>query len=71
MAQRDNFDFNSRQNKIIDIASRYEENIMRTKRYAKDAIAISTSIGQKRRENYLQMNERKYSRNTYMGLSNG
>lgn len=70
-AQRDNFDFNDRQNRIIDIASAYDENIMRTKRYARDAREISTSIGPKRHENYERMDNRKYSIRTYMGLAKG
>lgn len=70
-AQKDNFDLNDRQNRIIDIASRYEENIMQTRRYGRDAQRISTSIGQKRHENFEKMFNRRYSRNTYMGLNKG
>lgn len=64
-------DNNPRVDRAVDIASRYEENIMNTRRYAKDTRDILTSIGQKRKENFLKMQNRKYSRSTYMGGNNG
>ena len=71
MAQGDNFDLNDRQNKIIDIVSKYEDNIMRTKSYTKDAFAASKSIGKRRKDIVGRMFDRQYSRNTYMGLTDG
>ena len=44
---------------------------MQTRRYGLDAQRISTSIGQKRHENFEKMFNRRYSRNTYMGLNKG
>ena len=65
------FGENPRLDRVWDIASRYEENIMRTRQFAKDARKVSTSIGTLRHNNYMKMQNRKYSLKTYIGLSNG
>ena len=61
------FGENPRIDRVWDIASRYEENIMQTKQYQKDAMNIAYSIAGARTANLEKMWTRQYKRSTYMG----
>ena len=59
-------DNNPRIDRAYDIASRYEENIMGTRKYNRDVRNIMTSIGGARTANMEKMWKRRYKRSEYM-----
>lgn len=62
----------ARQKKIQEITDRYLLNIGKTRQYKRDMDAYhnAPSFAESRRLDY-EMQNRQYSRNTYMGLSTG
>ena len=76
MNRLDNYDMSvARRERVLNAYRKYWENISKTKQFQKDDAAQVRAMMKGNRVDYIRANNilenRQYSRNTYMGLSKG